>query len=407
MNLKADYSFVVDLDYDSSRIEVVQNVNIVNRSNKSISTLNFSVIPKAFDEFNLRELKVDGNATSFDWTNNANLAVNLPYFVRSNEQVNVRLSYVLSPKSEISTYLKSSLSKANGVMQVSSWFPILSNGHAMRMPGDSQFTIIAESFHMELNLNRDMPVAAPGNITSPSNLRRIIDFGPARNFAFSVCPSCNFISGNIDGVRVKVFAQPGINSQAALTYAQNSLHTFINKFADYPYDNFILAQGSAPSFANEFPGIIFVGKNKMNARIIKHETAHQWFYGILGNDQMADPWLDEAFATWAGRGFIGHSYCSDKKVSSSIYDFPDRFDYSNDGACGSYNQTVYYKGADFVQGVRTRMGDERFFNSMRNLFREYRFQTLTNSMVINNWLEYARPDLRTSVRRYINRFIDW
>lgn len=26
---------------------------------------------------------------------------------------------------------------------------------------------------------------------------------------------------------------------------------------------------------------------------------HQWWYGIVGNDEYADPWLDEAFATYA------------------------------------------------------------------------------------------------------------
>lgn len=30
-----------------------------------------------------------------------------------------------------------------------------------------------------------------------------------------------------------------------------------------------------------------------------HEVAHQWFYGLVGDDQARDPWLDEAFATYA------------------------------------------------------------------------------------------------------------
>jgi aminopeptidase N len=30
-----------------------------------------------------------------------------------------------------------------------------------------------------------------------------------------------------------------------------------------------------------------------------HEIGHQWFYGLVGNDQGRDPWLDEGLATWA------------------------------------------------------------------------------------------------------------
>jgi aminopeptidase N len=33
--------------------------------------------------------------------------------------------------------------------------------------------------------------------------------------------------------------------------------------------------------------------------LVHHETAHQWFYSLVGNDQARDPWLDEALATWA------------------------------------------------------------------------------------------------------------
>ena len=34
--------------------------------------------------------------------------------------------------------------------------------------------------------------------------------------------------------------------------------------------------------------------------ITAHETAHQWFYSLVGNDQARDPWLDESLASWAG-----------------------------------------------------------------------------------------------------------
>ena len=37
----------------------------------------------------------------------------------------------------------------------------------------------------------------------------------------------------------------------------------------------------------------------MEKYVVHHETAHQWFYSLVGNDQALDPWLDEALATWA------------------------------------------------------------------------------------------------------------
>ena len=33
--------------------------------------------------------------------------------------------------------------------------------------------------------------------------------------------------------------------------------------------------------------------------VLVHEVAHMWFYGMVGNSQFRDPWLDEAFASYA------------------------------------------------------------------------------------------------------------
>ncbi len=32
--------------------------------------------------------------------------------------------------------------------------------------------------------------------------------------------------------------------------------------------------------------------------LLTHEVAHMWFYGLVGNNQGAHPWLDESFATF-------------------------------------------------------------------------------------------------------------
>src|SRR5205807_7987562 len=48
----------------------------------------------------------------------------------------------------------------------------------------------------------------------------------------------------------------------------------------------------------EYPTMTFIGASSILRVIVDHETAHQWFYSLVGNDQERDPWLDEALATW-------------------------------------------------------------------------------------------------------------
>ena len=45
---------------------------------------------------------------------------------------------------------------------------------------------------------------------------------------------------------------------------------------------------SAGGFGMESPGLIWIpfGVGSANLRyLVTHETAHQWFYGLVGNDQ--------------------------------------------------------------------------------------------------------------------------
>ena len=39
-----------------------------------------------------------------------------------------------------------------------------------------------------------------------------------------------------------------------------------------------------------------------------HETAHQWWYGVVGNDQIDEPWLDEALTEYSTILYYGHRY---------------------------------------------------------------------------------------------------
>ena len=33
--------------------------------------------------------------------------------------------------------------------------------------------------------------------------------------------------------------------------------------------------------------------------VVTHELAHEWWYALIGDDQAQEPWLDEAFASYA------------------------------------------------------------------------------------------------------------
>jgi len=97
--------------------------------------------------------------------------------------------------------------------------------------------------------------------------------------------------------------------------------------------------------------------------VLVHEVAHMWFYGMVGNSQFRDPWLDEAFASWAeavvdgGQGLVDQGALTmDGAVGGSMADFPDD---------GDYFPVVYDKGGSALLAARAAAGPEAFDAAIR------------------------------------------
>jgi aminopeptidase N len=111
-------------------------------------------------------------------------------------------------------------------------------------------------------------------------------------------------------------------------------------------------------------GIEYPGAVLMAARddvVLVHEIAHMWFYGMVGNSQFRDPWLDEAFATWAETVVNGGPSFPDAlglpgDVGRAMDAWPD---------FGAYQATVYGKGASALIEARRRAGTDPFDAAVR------------------------------------------
>ena len=103
-----------------------------------------------------------------------------------------------------------------------------------------------------------------------------------------------------------------------------------------------------------------------------HEIAHNWWFGQVGNDQAVEPWLDEALCIYSEVLFYENTYPEmvdwwwefridrfrpQGSIDSSIYDH---------SSFESYVQAVYMRGAQFLQAVRTAIGDGPFFAFLRD-----------------------------------------
>jgi hypothetical protein len=79
--------------------------------------------------------------------------------------------------------------------------------------------------------------------------------------------------------------------------ARASMTTYGSAFGAYPYQEIDVVLTDFRRYGGmEYPQIVFA--NPID-RVVTHELAHQWWFGIVGNDEYAEPWLDESLATWS------------------------------------------------------------------------------------------------------------
>lgn len=97
-------------------------------------------------------------------------------------------------------------------------------------------------------------------------------------------------------------------SQLALDVASRAIEDFSNRYAPYPYTEFDMASTPTLALGIEYPGMVVIttGIYDLKSEVrgapasvylestVAHEVGHQWFYNLVGDDQLDHPWIDES-----------------------------------------------------------------------------------------------------------------
>ncbi len=297
-----------------------------------------------------------------------------------------------------------------GVLALSGWYPILAvydeQGWNLDEPssiGDSVYSDMA-LYSVDVSLPGDQIIAATGVMTVEQKKNGVSQYhfesGPSRDFFIVVSSDFKQISRSVNGTIVHVYTKPedSLSGEQALEAAAASLAIYNEKFGDYPYIELdIVAAPMRNALGVEFPGIVLVGQDlfahpeKPEFEItIAHEVAHQWWYGLVGNDVFDEPWLDEALATYSSSlyyeyginpnsafGLIDYWKQRYSRLSAEIGDdlvTADLHHFESLNNPSIYSGIVYVKGALFFDALRTELGDQAFFEGLQLYFMQNAFK---------------------------------
>jgi hypothetical protein len=229
------------------------------------------------------------------------------------------------------------------------------------------------------------PVIAASGAPQPNGEYTRYTLTAGRAFAISASRDFEVASLKVGDVKVSSYYFPIYKraDEGALIASKQAMEVFSQRFGPYPHKTLSVVvadfmdsmEFSALYFHSRYFYDQFDGSAKNYLTFVAaHETAHQWWFEQVANDQALEPWLDESLATYSEAIFYETkypdlvpwwwSYRIDFFKPSGYIDIPVYQGQNDD----TYKHIVYFNGAHFLQDLRERIGDEVFFAFLKDYF---------------------------------------
>jgi hypothetical protein len=214
-----------------------------------------------------------------------------------------------------------------------------------------------------------LATGTPGRVEAAPNARRRHHFAAVaiRDVAVAAGPM-DLTTREAAGVPVVVGVTPGLG-ESGPRIAQRVVEALRHHTAllgPFPFSRLVVPVLPDIAGGIEYPGLFFLGRRQADDATPSHETAHEWFYGLVGDDQGRDPWLDEAFATYVEglhRGTGGrYERTTVPPAGRNRVGAPMTFWESRQA---SYFRSVYIQGGAALLRARRIAGAQRFDAAIR------------------------------------------
>lgn len=246
-----------------------------------------------------------------------------------------------------------------------------------------------------------------------------------RDFAMVLSDKLQLLSGEADGVKVNYYYHSDKNFTTSLATAVKAMKTFNSLFGKYPYKDINIVEANFCIGGMEFPNLVLIGDTITDydsyQQVIVHELSHQWWYGLVGNNQSCYAWLDEALAEFSTALFYEKNsgfnltydtliekantnikvyetiYGSvvgkvDKSMNRSLKDFQTE---------NEYIFTTYVQGLLMFDALKNLISEKVVIKCLKNYLTEYAFKIVTPANLIASFQKTTSLNLEPFFNSWI------
>jgi hypothetical protein len=425
------YTMDVIFEDESKRLMCNQNIKYTNNQNKDLKSLYFHIYPNAFSKeeftpFEKTQMKqAYPNGFNEGYIDIQNILIGdkkVEHFIEGDKEdiLEIKLDKPLKPNEEISIDLKFNVKIPNSVgrfgygddtINITNWFPIACvyddrgwNTKSYETIGDPFYSDIS-NFKVTILTPAEYKIGYTGKITESKTDNKksmyTMEANNVRDFAFILSKNFKIQKDHTKNIEIITYNLNDRFSEIATKISKDSIDIFSDMFGKYPYDTYSVIASDFYIGGMEYPMLsmidkrLYTNKNKFLLEyVIAHETAHQWWYGAVGNDEVSEPWIDEALTEYStilyfekkygkstANNLMDTMYTQTKSYSSKdIFKPCDQYQNSTD-----YSLSVYTKGAVMFHKIREEVGDKLFFDILKEYYSTYRFKNVNGAQFVELW----------------------
>lgn len=409
------YHLDVRIADDLRQVHGRQEVRYTNQEDRVLNEVYFHLFPNRLGgRVAIANLKVNGQAVqpSYEVEMSA-MRVPLSLPLQSGQQVVIQMDFNLEVPSDPQVNYGVFAFK-DRVLALAHFYPMIAayderGWHMEESPEYGDLVYADSSFYL-------VRVTAPAGQTlvasgveierSTGHDIQVVTYaaGPMRDFYLVASDQVHVFSQTVGPTTIHSYAVLPDGATRALEHAANALRRYSERIGPYPFTELDLVSTPNLALGIEYPGVIALTTRiyGRSARIdgtpapvileatVAHEVAHQWFYSVVGNDQVNEPWLDEALAQYltllyyrdlygaqAAEGFEQSLYSRWERVNREaipigmpVASYSDR----------EYGAIVYGRGPLFFDALaQGPLSGERLNAFLRTYYRAYQWENATGA----------------------------